>query len=349
MLKQLIWLLIFIISNPLLAAKEKKEKKFKPVAIPTISADRSKGVGAGVIAMGFFKISNDEKTPPSRVGLVGKLTTTDNYAVVAFQQLFLKHDKWRINSAQVLANSNFQTYVSSANFETGSMVIPYNSYFKLFFLTALRESIWDKFYIGPLVSMGTADTKFDLEKREDRVDQQTLNSVGLNLNYDTTKNKYNAENGMNVQLMWMDFPEWFDNASEFGSLNLQSNFYQRISHDKVMAYRATGYYAYGDVPFVGQRFVGNNDIRGYTTGQYRGDEIYATQAELRWNFHSRWGGVFFGGLAMAKDKGTWSDLLPGVGTGVRYQLLKEEGINAGLDYAVGNADWGIYFRMTEAF
>lgn len=326
---------------------KQQEKKFRPVAIPTVSANRSRGLGLGLLAMGFFKFYNDEDTPPSRIGLAGNYTTKDNYSVILFEQFFLRDDHWRINSAQILANSNFQTYLSAPRVES-TFVIPYNNYFKMFYLN-LEKKIVDKLFFGPQVTVGSADTRFEPDKFDDQIVEEDLNSVGLTITYDTTKNKYNSTDGETIRLLWNDYPEWFDNASDFGSFNFQANWYRRQDDTKVLATRASAYYAYGDVPFVGERFVGNNDIRGYTTGQYRGDQVYAAQTELRWNFHSLWGSVFFAGLAMTKEKEDWSNLLPGVGTGLRYLLIKEQGINAGLDYAVGNADWGVYFRITEAF
>lgn len=329
------------------AEEEKKEKAFKPVAIPTISANRSKGTGLGVIGMGFFKMAKDEETPPSRVGFFANKTTKDNYNLVLFQQLFFKSDEWRLTSAQILANSNFQVYVDSPQVDS-SLVVPYNNYFRLVFLS-FQKRLTSGWFFGPLGSVGSADTTFDLPDGSEKKQVQQINSLGLNLTYDSTKKKYNSRDGKVMRLRWSDYAEWLGNDQEFGSFNLQGNWYVPYEED-VLATRFTAYYAYGDVPFVGERFVGNQDIRGYTQGEYRGDQVYTLQSEYRWNFKSLWGCVIFAGVAKVKDtEDKWSNLLPGGGTGLRYTLLKEEGINAGIDYAVGNADWGLYFRITEAF
>lgn len=44
-----------------------------------------------------------------------------------------------------------------------------------------------------------------------------------------------------------------------------------------------------------------------------------------------------------------SELLPGIGVGVRYLMLPKERINIGFDVAVGKDDWGMYFRIGESF
>jgi hypothetical protein len=54
-------------------------------------------------------------------------------------------------------------------------------------------------------------------------------------------------------------------------------------------------------------------------------------------------------VGFVKDDDGWSSLLPSVGTGIRYLMIKDEGINAGVDVAFGKGDVGLYFRITEAF
>lgn len=51
----------------------------------------------------------------------------------------------------------------------------------------------------------------------------------------------------------------------------------------------------GDIPFEGQRVVGRDDIRGYTRGEWRGDQAYDAQAEYRRQVAGRFGGVAFAG------------------------------------------------------
>ena len=42
-------------------------------------------------------------------------------------------------------------------------------------------------------------------------------------------------------------------------------------------------------------------------------------------------------------------ILPGAGAGFRYMADSETNMNVGLDFAVGDGDWGLYFRVGEAF
>jgi len=98
--------------------------------------------------------------------------------------------------------------------------------------------------------------------------------------------------------------------------------------------------------------VGNNDIRGYTQGKYRGEQTVTLQGEYRWNPFEKIGFVGFAGVASIfsgineKDNGK---LLPGIGTGFRYNVFPKNHMNVGMDFAAGIDDWGIYFKIGEAF
>jgi hypothetical protein len=57
-------------------------------------------------------------------------------------------------------------------------------------------------------------------------------------------------------------------------------------------------------------------------------------------------------VALATDnfKGdNYSGLLPSAGAGIRFKAIPSRNINIGIDAAIGKEDWGIYFRIGEAF
>ncbi len=73
---------------------------------------------------------------------------------------------------------------------------------------------------------------------------------------------------------------------------------------------------------------------------------------LGYNFRNRVGLVGFAGLATIYGSDTESfnwGLYPGGGVGCRYQAFKSTRFNIGLDAALGKDDWGMYFRIGEAF
>ena len=76
------------------------------------------------------------------------------------------------------------------------------------------------------------------------------------------------------------------------------------------------------------------------------------QGEYRYNFAERLGVVGFAGVATlygADNADFDGEILPGGGVGFRYRAFKDTKFNIGLDAALGKDDWGVYFRIGEAF
>jgi hemolysin activation/secretion protein len=150
-------------------------------------------------------------------------------------------------------------------------------------------------------------------------------------------------------IRYYNYGKWFGNDVNSNKLVIMGNYYYPFNKKMVLASRAVADIGLGDVPFVLQSYVGNTDLRGYTKGEYRGDQVYSAQTEFRWNFYGKWGAVGFTGLALAVTGSDASPILPDFGLGLRYKVIPKYNINLGVDAAVGRDDWGLYFRITEAF
>ncbi len=322
------------------------QKKTDFTALPTLSFDRSKGTGFGAIGMAFFKLSDKKGTKPSSVMVNGKYTTEKNWHAAAMTQLFFSEDKYRLMIGGGYMNSNFQTYEDLGG---GQLEIPYNNHGGFFFISP-SVRVWKQLYLGIGGQMFKSHLDMDVPAPgQDSVSTSWMNSFATTATFDTKDNPYNATQGLSASVRLNAFPVWLKNTATFYKMHAEFNYYTRIDHSKVLASRASLNAGLGDVPFVAQTYVGGRDIRGYTKGEYRGNQTYDIQTELRWNFYKRWGTVGFFGLAMATSPGYVSPLLPGGGGGIRYLVVPKYNINAGIDAAAGIDDWGLYFRITEAF
>ncbi len=325
------------------AQDAKPPAKIGYAGLPLISLNKSRGFGFGVLGMMFFKIG-DSANKLSRIVAIGEYTTKNNWLAAGFSQLSLDKDKLRINFGGGYMNSNFQFYedIGAETFE-----VPYNNYGAFGFASALYN-IFDRVYIGPSVQI--SESSLVIETPVDSTSTTYQNSIGLSFQYDNRNDIYTSSKGMNTTIRYAYFGKWFMNDYNFNKLNISINYYFPINEKMVLASRFAADIALGsNVPFVQQSYVGNRDIRGYTKGEYRGNQVYAAQSELRWNFYGRWGCVGFFGLALTQNPDEWSQLLPGIGTGLRYKILKSMNINLGGDIAFGKDDWGLYLRITEAF
>ena len=131
-----------------------------------------------------------------------------------------------------------------------------------------------------------------------------------------------------------------------------SSFFEMKNKKNIIATRAYLGVGLGDLTFNQQFVVGRTDVRGYSQGEYRGDQLFSLQGEYRWNPLKKVGFVGFLGTAMIFNGINESDngkLLPGVGAGFRYLVFEKNHMNVGMDVAVGNNDWSLEFRIGEAF
>jgi outer membrane protein assembly factor BamA len=348
---------------------KKKEKKFAFMPLPTLTYDRSQGLGAGVIAMGFFKADNSKKSPLSRVMAVGNYASNGSYYAFGGTRLYLKEDVWRILLAAGYINYNFQAFQyfddSGLGYQEGVYETPYTTKGGMVMGT-VQHKIVDNFYLGAGVFVMHSDLIFTLpDNVTTYTEPNDITSLAMVFNYDTRNSVYNPTSGIFIDGRISFVTPWLNEDFNFQKTMLVANKYDKFNEHMVLASRFAMKANFGDVPFSSQDVIGQTDLRGYTQGEYRGNQTYTVQSELRNNFYKKWGYVGFAGLGIAYRKSedgaasgdwynsgaSWSKLLPSLGAGIRYQVIEKEKqkINAGIDVAVGRGDWGIYFRITEAF
>ena len=110
----------------------------------------------------------------------------------------------------------------------------------------------------------------------------------------------------------------------------------------------------GTPPFYGNCIYGtNNELRGYTAGQYFDRYMAATQLEYRLVLPKRFGLVAFGGLGGVHAGDTQllqSDhFLPDIGAGVRFTVSKKYHVNMRADYGQGVNGHTFGLGILEAF
>lgn len=333
------------------APKDSTEKDCKFMPIPYLSYDRTIGASFGAVPMLQYRINkNDTISPLSMTGGVGMFTTNESWFTLLFNQFYLAEDTWRIQLGAGMGNFNYQFYLSDVMGIPVNTYIDYATRMNMVFAQVQRKVI-DNVYVGVnykyLHFLNTFDVLNGVEV------ETKLNGIGLMGLYDTRDNVYYPTAGIQTDIKYSAFPSFMKNDSTSQKIEVSYNQYISTRNDKdVIAVRAYGGFGLGDVTFNQQIVVGNKDIRGYTQGKYRGDQLFAIQGEYRWNFTDKMGAVGYLGLATifnsinAEDDG---QLLPGAGVGYRYVVFEESRMSVGLDAAVGKDDWGIYFRIGEAF
>ena len=322
------------------------EGKTKFLPLPYLDYSRSLGGAIGAIPMLMFNpVDKDKVSPSSIVGAFGMYTENDTWLGLGFTKLFFKEDTWRITAAGGTGSVNFQFFLK----DPLPIEVPYNTAAD-FALARLERRIWSDLFLG----VSYTYTKYDTTTDEvPGTLTNTLHGLGANASFDRRSSVWYPRSGFYTEAKYRTYPGGLGNEFESDVLELEYNHYLPFTEDRdVLALRAYVGAGLGDLTFNQQFIVSGSDIRGYTQGEYRGNSMLAAQAEYRWNLWGRFGLVGFAGVATVFESFNEDDngkLLPGVGAGFRFTAEKRTNMNIGLDVAAGNGDWGIYFRLGEAF
>lgn len=329
-------------------------KKVRFAAIPMVNYNPSFGVIVGAMGNAYYKLNaSDTISPSSSTGLFGMFTTNGTYFTSAFQQFYLRKDNWRIMLAAGLGKLNFQYWQELP--VIGGQFIGFGTE-ATFMMAKIERKVFKKLYAGIQGTYTKAKTEFDVPDFVPdslRFDERNMNNLGYQFNYDMREHQMNPRGGYNIVFKNSFYREWINSGNNFEKFELTYNHYYKVKNERnILAFRVHAAISTGDVPFQGQNVVGNDDIRGYSAGKYRNNEVYAIQTEYRWSFYKKLGMVGFLGIASAVEKIgdiPTSEVLPGIGVGFRYMMIPKERINVGVDVATGKDDWGLYFRIGESF
>lgn len=347
--------LLFESVSTFIHAQDSAKNNMKLAAIPIINYNRTQGFIAGAMVSGYYKVNrNDTVSPSSNTGIVALYTAQQSYILIGFQRFYLAHDRWRIVAGVGTANVNFQFYYDDPLVVSGDFV-DYTTKTN-FASVQVQRKVVGKLYAGLIGQYITTKTTFGIPNAagKDSIDERRLNNIGYIFSNDTRDNVNYPVKGTFINFKNQFYRSWIGSSNGYTRYAVNYNQFFALSKDEknILAVRTNLDIATGDVPFEGQSVVGSDDIRGYSQGKYRGNQVYTAQAEYRWNFYKRFGMVGFFGLASAVEN--FSDIfdskiLPGIGAGFRFRMIPSEKINIGIDGAVGRGDYSISFRIGETF
>jgi outer membrane protein assembly factor BamA len=243
---------------------------------------------------------------------------------------------------------NFQFFLNIPN--AGGSFVDYTTLYSFGYAEFQRRIVSD-WYLGGRFMLMRTKTTFDIPGI-DAEELTNMNNMGFVIVKDSRDNVYNPTTGTNLNLKTKHYRSSVGSDFKFDSYEFDYNKFFNLDEQRVLVARFAANVATGEVPFEGQNVVGRDDIRGYTDGKHRAEQVYALQSEYRWNIYKKWGMVAFAGLAAAVNslsELSFDGLLPGAGVGIRYMAVPSEKINVGIDVAVGKNDWGLYFRIGESF
>ena len=338
--------------------KDKSDRKVNYAFMPIIMYNRSFGGQFGVMANAYFDVNQkDTISPASSIAFMGNIFTNKTLFTGIFSKFYFKEDMWRTKFGLGYGDIKFQTYYDMpdgipqvwAQDENGEF-IDYQTKLAFVYTEGTRQVV-NNLYLGIRLVYSHVNTTFE----SDLLPEETLNLFGFGLasEFDNRNSVFNPNKGMNSKIRTFSYLESMGSSDTYHRINLEYNNYFSLGEKATILARFYGAISVGDsIPFSGMNVVGRDDLRGYTDGKYRANQVYDIQSEYRWNFYKKWGMVAFAGIAVATDdfKGNnYSGILSSAGAGLRFMAIPSRRINIGVDAAIGKDDWGVYFRIGETF
>ncbi len=324
-----------------------KTDKTRFAAVPVLNYNEATGLGLGALVGVFYPVSQkDEVSPPSSTMLFGFYAKNKTNAFGLAQKFYLKKDTYRLTMALVRASVNFQFY----NENIAGGFIDYNTGARFALLQAERR-VAKSFYVGLRYRYNRSRTTFDIPVDYDPP-EVTYSGLGPVLSFDSRDSVFGPRRGWLIKLDTVINHDVFGSARDYTILEAAANAYFTLPKGAVLAGRIFARAGVGDVPFEEQAVMVGTDLRGYSSGKYRGEQKYTVQAEYRRTLFKKIGAVAFGGFGWVADdisRIRLANILPSIGIGVRYLMIPAYGINVGIDFAVGKDDTAFYFRIGEAF
>jgi hypothetical protein len=337
--------------------KKKRESRGAFVIAPLPIS--SPAIGSGIVpVVGYiFPFSTKDKvSPPSVVGAAGLVTNNGSRGFAVGGKLYLKQDTYRLSAGFAHGNVNYDLFGSGTRF---NVTLPLQQTGQMFFGEILRRIGW-KFFLGPQFLAGKSFLTVRPNGNNmvpippDLGLNTTLTALGVRLTRDTSANRFYPTNGTFFSFTSDFFSQRLGSKYSFQTYRTTFNKYWSLGDKQVLAYNAYFCATGGDPPFYGNCIYGtNNELRGYTAGQYFTRYMVATQVEYRLVLPKRFGLVVFGGIGEAvpgqnQVYGSQS-FLPAGGGGLRFQLSKQYHVNLRADIAQGKNGHTFGLGIGEAF
>ena len=340
---------------------EKGDHRFDYIVAPIPTVNPVLGTGLTLVGALLYRVNpNDNVSPPSLTGLGGFYTSNGSRAAAFIQKLYLKEDRYRILFGAGYFNLFYDFYGIGSGAGKDENKVSLDSEGALFGAEILVR-LFGRFYAGPFYRYFPTRTSPNGGLRDALIEigipapqlNLDIGSLGIHLQHDLRDNNFNPAEGHLFDLRAAFQEPSFGSDLTYQKYETSYNYYLGLSGPSVLAMRAAGCYAAGDVPFFDLCLLGSkNDIRGYSVGRYQDRTLLAGQVEYRRGIYKKLGGVVFGGVAqVGKNLHNFnsSDWLPGGGVGLRYLVSEVNKLNLRVDLAQGRDETTLYISVGEAF
>ncbi len=186
--------------------------------------------------------------------------------------------------------------------------------------------------------------------------------IGVEVSYDSRDFVQNAYSGVFISGIFTTYAKYLGGNTSFNIIDLDYRQYQSIKRKRrTLAWQVKGRFSFnGNTPWTDKSMLGGlENMRGYTMGRFRDDNMIFSTLEYRHmfkrkklnkkgNYNSRFGYVaWVGAGSVAPSVGQLSDWLPNAGVGLRAELQPR--MNIRIDYGWAKGENGVYITFAEVF
>jgi hypothetical protein len=318
------------------------------LVLPTFSSNPKLGTSLG--AMGGYLRKFDPESQLSIFGLMGQYTSTDSVigSAVARTSFGADHHRLTVLVGYGKVKNDYEDYLGTG--------VPLKSEDNIRAILAryLYRAVGD-WFIGPQFV---------------RTNYQIVGQTGLDQDFLTILGLTGFESGGLGLVVYRDSRDVQDSPKHGWVLNLNNVAYrERIAGDNNfdvyrLDYKQFWSHGNGNVFAIRQsnQWTVNAPaaayapvlLRGYTMGEYLGQNMSSVEVEERYRLGTRWTATFFGGIAClygAQLKCFSNETsYPSLGLGLQYLLKPNQGLVANLEYAQGkDGNDAVIFKMGYGF
>jgi Omp85 superfamily domain len=339
--------------------KPAKEKRGSLVIAPIPISSPAFGSGLLLITAYVFKFDKeDQVSPPSWVGLAGAFTNNGSRGLATGARLYLKENKYQTTFAAMKGRANLDFFGIGRIPGRPPVSVPLSVHGSIFFGELLRN-VGKNVFIGPRYQFRRLAAGLDGPRPPGGFEIPEIDlksnsaALGFHIQRDRRDSTFYPTRGSLFDFTGDFFDQVWGSRREYQTYKIAYNGFYQLAPRQVFAYRSMACSANGSVPFYDLCLFGfNNDLRGYTTGEFQNRRMFATQAEYRIELPKRLGLVAFGGVGGTARR--WNEfrsdqLLPAAGAGLRFTLDKKNYINYRIDVAFGREGHTISIGVGEAF
>ncbi len=343
-------------------AQSDSAKKVSYSLLPIIVSDPFVGFGYGVLTNVNFLLGPAQTTRYSNAQAYVINTTNGQFAAQINHQIFSKNEEWiQQGKLQFLSWPEF-TYQLGARTDNNDLVKERINYKAIEFEERILKKLKTHQFIGLQyrlfncwdIQSDKNDSISFFENAAVGTKSFITSGIGIHYIFDSRDNVQNAYKGKYLELSINDYAGWLGSTQNWINIKLDTRYYHSFKTKKslVLASRFLGEQAIGTIPYmVMPQFGRYFTTRAYAQGRYRGNLFLTFETELRANIWKWLGGVAFAGVSTVSES---NDAIkyynPNIGTGLRFQIKKEQRTNLRFDYAWGvDNNSGLYFQITEVF